>query len=80
MSDATCGHVFPIAFSVTKNGKVLYVEQLNDTRRDSLVDRVNTMTTKVETPVEMKRMESSYRNVWRDEPACGVATTLPAHT
>lgn len=28
MSDATCGHVFPIAFSVNKNGKVLYVEQL----------------------------------------------------
>ena len=79
MSDATCGHVFPIAFSVNKNGKVLYVEQLNDTRRDSLVDRVNTMTTKVETPVEMTRMESSYRNVWRDVPAGGVATTLPAH-
>lgn len=78
-SDATCGHVFPIAFSVDKNGKVLYVEQLNDSRCDALVSRVETMKIKAETPVEITRVESSYRNVWRDVPEGGIATTLPAH-
>ena len=78
-SDATCGHVFPIAFTVQKNERTLYVEQLDDFHCNAMVAHLNELTKEAETPKVMERSESSYHNTWREVPEGGVATVLPAH-
>lgn len=78
-SDATCGHVFPIAFTVQKNERTLYVEQLDDAHCHAMVSHLNELAKEAETPKVMERSESSYHNTWREVPEGGAATVLPAH-
>ena len=81
IQNATCGHIFPIAFSITEHGHTLYVEQLNDERNDKLVDRVTTLKEELSIPrVIQEPSLASFKKTWRAIPKGGEeAKMLPAH-
>lgn len=80
-TDATCGHIFPIACCLQYRDSSVIIEQFDSARQESLVQSIETSLATVRTvsSAELERIRSSYAPSWFTVPSKGVKTTMPAH-